>query len=96
MKVYISLPITGYNYTDRRGKAATVYMNLLGKGFEPVSPMDNGLGEHDSRAEHMKVDFRLRLERAIAFAKKLHCPLVAAARERELKKLEKEYLNQNE
>lgn len=37
-----------------------------------------------------------RLERAIAFAKKLHCPLVAAARERELRKLEKEYLNQNE
>lgn len=62
MKVYISLPITGYNYTDRRGKAATVYMNLLGKGFEPVSPMDNGLGEHDSRAEHMKVDFRLLLD----------------------------------
>ena len=59
MKVYISLPITGYNYTDRRGKAATVYMNLLGKGFEPVSPMDNGLGEHDSRAAHMKADFRL-------------------------------------
>ena len=40
--------------------------------------------------------FRLRLERAIAFAKKLHCPLVAAARERELRKLEKEYLNQKE
>lgn len=62
MKVYISLPITGYSYTERRGKAATVYMNLSSKGFEPVNPMNNGLGEHDSRAEHMKVDFRLLLD----------------------------------
>lgn len=62
MKVYISLPITGYNFKDRREYAATVWSNLYDKGFEPVNPMNNGLGEHDSRAEHMKVDFRLLLD----------------------------------
>lgn len=62
MKVYISLPIPGYSYTERRGKAATVYMNLAGKGFKPVNPMNNGLGEHDSREDHMRVDFRLLLD----------------------------------
>ena len=61
MKVYISIPITGYSYKERREKAAAVYMNLLEKGFEPVNPMNNGFGEHDSRAEHMKTDFLLLL-----------------------------------
>ena len=62
MKVYISLPITGYSYTERRGKAATVWSNLYDKGFEPVNPLNNGLGEHDSRAAHMRTDFRLLLD----------------------------------
>lgn len=62
MKVYISLPITGYSYTERRGKAAIVSSNLRDKGFEPVNPMNNGLGKHDVREAHMRTDIRLLLD----------------------------------
>lgn len=62
MKVYISLPIAGYNITERREYAANVYMYLIKKGFEPVNPLDNGLDVKDSRAEHMKADIRLLLD----------------------------------
>lgn len=62
MKVYISLPITGYGYEERRRKAATVWLNLRDKGFKPVNPMENGLGKHDSHEKHMRVYFRLLLD----------------------------------
>ena len=56
MRVYISMPMIGYGYEDRKGKAATVYMNLLEMGFEPVNPMNNGLDKHSGSEKNKKVN----------------------------------------
>lgn len=58
-KCYISLPISGYDLTERRRKAEEVKAFLIAAGYEPVSPLDNGLSDEAPYGEHMKADLKI-------------------------------------
>lgn len=56
-KVYISLPITGYDIEERR-KYAQAVEDLLTKSFAVCNPLKNGLPKDASYEEHMKADIK--------------------------------------
>ena len=62
MKCYISLPITGYDLTERRETAAKIEAKLQELGFETVNPMSKGLPDDAPYSEHMKQDLKLLLD----------------------------------
>ena len=61
-KVYVSLPISGYdiNLVKKRAKRAAQY--LRDKGYEPVTPFDVSQDENASYAEHMGKDINALLD----------------------------------
>ena len=62
-KLYISLPITGYNLNERKEYARKVKETVEGLGcYEVVNPLDNGLGEDAPYKEHMKKDVQMLLD----------------------------------
>lgn len=62
MKCYISLPITGYDLTERRETAARIETKLQQLGFETVNPMSKGLSDEAQYSEHMRQDLKLLLD----------------------------------
>lgn len=62
LKCYISLPISGYDLTERRKLAEKVKSFLVAAGLDPISPLDKGLPDEAPYAEHMKQDFKLLLD----------------------------------
>ena len=62
MKVYISGPISGHNYEERKKEFSRVKAMLEEKGYEVFNPMENGLPQSSSTAEHMRADLKALLD----------------------------------
>lgn len=62
VKVYISLPISGRRKEDYTRQAEDDCRRLEMLGFEPVSPLKNGLPTEAPTSEHMKADYKLLLD----------------------------------
>lgn len=62
LKVYISGPISGYDYDERRRTFARWAAALWETGFEPVNPMENGVPEDAPGEAHMRADLKMLLE----------------------------------
>ena len=61
-KIYISLPISGYEYSERKQLSMRVQQELEKKGYEVFNPMFNGLPKQATTHEHMRVDFKMLCE----------------------------------
>lgn len=61
VKVYVSLPISGRAIEDYTRQAEDACRRLDMIGFEPISPLCNGLPEEAPVSEHMEADYGLLL-----------------------------------
>ena len=61
-KVYISLPINGYDIDERKDTAMKMEVKLRGRGYDVFNPLDNGLTHEASTYEHMKADIKALLD----------------------------------
>lgn len=61
-KVYISLPISGYDVMERRKVAKEMENKLLELGYDVFNPLENGLPTSASTNEHMKADIKALLD----------------------------------
>lgn len=61
-KVYVSLPISGYNINCVKERAKRAAQYLRDKGHEPVTPFDVSPNENASYAEHIGKDINALLE----------------------------------
>lgn len=61
-KIYLSLPISGYDYSERKQLSLKIQNDLEKKGYEVYNPMFNGLPKDASTHEHMRVDFKMLCE----------------------------------
>lgn len=61
-KIYVSGPISGYDYSERKQTFLFVQKELEKKGYEVFNPMFNGLPKGASTHEHMRVDFKMLCE----------------------------------
>lgn len=57
-RVYLSLPITGYDYEERRRLSLQVQKELEKKGYETFNPMFNGLPKDAKLIDHMRADIK--------------------------------------
>lgn len=60
-KIYLSLPISGYDINERRATAESKKRELESLGFEVVNPLDNGLPDDAGTHAHMRRDFEMLL-----------------------------------
>lgn len=60
-RIYVSLPISNYDLDERRKKADATAAMLRGKGYEAVTPFQNGLPQDASYEAHMAADIWLLL-----------------------------------
>ena len=61
-KVYLSLPISGYDLTERIETALKMELNLQARGYDVFNPLDNGLPHEAPTYEHMKADIKALLD----------------------------------
>ena len=61
-KVYISLPISGYDISERRNTAKAMENKLRKLGYDVFNPLENGLPTYASTNQHMKADIKALLE----------------------------------
>lgn len=61
-RVYISGPISHYDYSERKQTFLTIQQMLEKKGYEVFNPMFNGLPKDATTHEHMRVDFKMLCE----------------------------------
>ena len=61
-RIYISGPISGHDMEERKKEFSRVKAMLEGKGYEVFNPMENGLPQSSSTADHMRADIRALLE----------------------------------
>lgn len=61
-KIYLSLPISGYDYSERKQLSLQVQTELEKRGYEVFNPMFNGLPVDSVTHEHMRVDFQMLLQ----------------------------------
>jgi hypothetical protein len=61
-KVYISLPISGYDLEERKETALAMEVKLRGHGYDVFNPFNNGLSDEASTYEHMKADIKALLD----------------------------------
>lgn len=54
-KVYVSIPISGENYTDQRNHAFVVATNIAQKGYKVVTPFDIVKSPHTPYSEAMNM-----------------------------------------
>ena len=59
-RIYLSLPISGYDIAERKETARKKALEL-GKEWEVLNPMDNGLPDDASTNAHMKRDLEMLL-----------------------------------
>ncbi len=62
MKVYISIPITGYQIDAVREKADRIKAMLSRQGHTPVSPLDIYAGMNPAYEDHICYDLRAMLD----------------------------------
>jgi hypothetical protein len=62
MKVYISGPISGHDYEERKKEFKRVQEMLEANGFETFNPMENGLPKDATTQQHMKADLKALLD----------------------------------
>lgn len=60
-KVYISAPIAGYDYNERKSFFRNIAARLVVLGYHPVNPMNNGLPKDADVKDHLRADFQLLL-----------------------------------
>lgn len=60
-KVYISLPISGYDISERRNTAKAMENKLRKLGYDVFNPLENGLPTYASTNQHMKADIKALL-----------------------------------
>lgn len=58
MKIYISLPISGFDVNRQREKADAVKAFLSRHGHRPVSPFDICVGKNPKYADYLCADLR--------------------------------------
>lgn len=61
-KVYISGPISGYDYHERKCLFLRIQQELEKKGYEVRNPMFNGLPQDADTHAHMRADFKMLCE----------------------------------
>lgn len=61
-KVYMSLPISGYDISERQQTAKAMEIKLRERGYDVFNPLENGLPTSASTNEHMKADIKALLE----------------------------------
>lgn len=61
-KIYLSLPINGYDYQERKAASLEVQREMEKRGYEVSNPMFNGLAKDALRQEHMRTDFKMLCE----------------------------------
>ena len=61
-KVYISLPISGYDLDERKETALAMEVIFCGRGYDVFNPFNNGLPDKASTYEHMKADIKALLD----------------------------------
>lgn len=61
-KVYISLPISGYDIDERRDTAMKMEIRLRGCGFDVFNPLGDGWVEGLTTQQYMKRDLKGLLE----------------------------------
>ena len=61
-KIYLSLPISGYDYSERKQLSLQVQTELEKRGYEVFNPMFNGLPKDATTHEHMRADFQMLLQ----------------------------------
>ena len=61
-RVYLSGPISGYDYEERRITFGLWDTIMRAHGFEPVNPMENGVPKDAPSEEHMRVDLMMLLK----------------------------------
>lgn len=62
LKVYVSGRITGITLDEAKPKFDAAKQRLTKRGYDVVTPFDNGLPNSASYAEHMKADIKLLLD----------------------------------
>lgn len=62
MKIYISIPITGFDAGQQREKADLAKAALSRKGFQPVSPFDIYSGKDPNYFDYICYDLRAMLD----------------------------------
>jgi len=58
MRVYISGPISGKDYEERKKEFKRVQQMLENNGFETFNPMENGVPKDASTSKHMRADLK--------------------------------------
>lgn len=61
-RVYLSGPISGYDYDERRITFGLWDTAMRAHGFEPVNPMQNGVPKDAPSEEHMRADLKMLLK----------------------------------
>lgn len=62
MKVYISIPITGHPIKEVREKVNEVKQKIVGRGHEPVSPLDLHGEEEKTYSQYIGKDIEALIE----------------------------------
>ena len=60
--IYLSGPISHYDYSERKKTFLRIQQELERKGHEVFNPMFNGLPKDASTHEHMRMDFQMLLQ----------------------------------
>jgi len=61
-RIYLSLPISGYDLQERIETAMQMEVKLRGLGYDVFNPFNNGLPNEASTHEHMKADIKALIE----------------------------------
>ena len=61
-RIYISGPISGHEYSERKAFFYQVQKTLEEKGYEVFNPMANGLPKDATTHDHMRMDFKMLCE----------------------------------
>ena len=57
-RIYLSGPISGYDYNERRQHFSIIKQMLEKRGHIVFNPLENGLPRDSSTHEHMRADLR--------------------------------------
>ena len=61
-RIYISMPISGYDYQERKELSVFVQRELEQRDYEVFNPMFNGLPKDATTNEHMRTDLKMLCE----------------------------------
>jgi len=61
-KIYLSGPISGYKYEERKCTFSKIREIFELVGYEVMNPLENGLPQEASTKQHMKEDIKMLLE----------------------------------